>query len=85
MVIDNCTVPSFPAASIPPYATGPALILVGALMVVNIVKIDWDNVQVRQRCYESLITAEWLQPRGHYYSTQQINLMQRTNLVSIKI
>ena len=32
------------AASIPPYATGPAIILVGALMMVNIVKIRWNNV-----------------------------------------
>lgn len=31
-------------ASIPPYATGPAIILVGALMMVNIVKIRWNNV-----------------------------------------
>lgn len=33
-------------ASIPPYATGPALILVGAMMVTNIITIRWDNVQV---------------------------------------
>lgn len=32
-------------ASIPPYATGPALVLVGAMMVINIVKIDWANIQ----------------------------------------
>lgn len=32
-------------ASIPPYATGPALILVGAMMIINIVKIKWDRVQ----------------------------------------
>lgn len=32
------------AASIPPYATGPAIILVGSLMMVNIVKIRWNNV-----------------------------------------
>ncbi|KAK9803822.1 hypothetical protein WJX73_003626 [Symbiochloris irregularis] len=31
-------------ASIPPYATGPAIILVGSLMMVNIVKIRWNNV-----------------------------------------
>lgn len=31
-------------ATVPPYATGPALILVGALMVINIVKIRWDLV-----------------------------------------
>lgn len=32
-------------ATVPPYATGPALILVGALMIINIMKIRWDNVQ----------------------------------------
>jgi AGZA family xanthine/uracil permease-like MFS transporter len=31
-------------ASIPPYAVGPALITVGAMMVGNIVKIRWDLV-----------------------------------------
>ncbi|KAK9847251.1 hypothetical protein WJX84_005524 [Apatococcus fuscideae] len=31
-------------ASIPVYATGPALILVGALMMINVVKIDWADV-----------------------------------------
>jgi AGZA family xanthine/uracil permease-like MFS transporter len=30
---------------VPPYATGPALILVGALMILNITKIPWANVQ----------------------------------------
>lgn len=32
-------------ATVPPYATGPALILVGALMILNICKIPWSNVQ----------------------------------------
>ena len=32
-------------AAIPPYATGPALILVGALMVINIIRINWASVQ----------------------------------------
>ena len=31
-------------ASIPGYATGPALILCGSMMVINIVKIPWDVV-----------------------------------------
>jgi len=31
--------------SIPPYATGPALILVGAMMMENIIDIDWANVR----------------------------------------
>ncbi|GLI63103.1 hypothetical protein VaNZ11_006007 [Volvox africanus] len=32
-------------SSIPPYATGPALILVGALMMENILDIDWKDYQ----------------------------------------
>jgi AGZA family xanthine/uracil permease-like MFS transporter len=32
-------------ASIPPFATGPALILVGAMMMENVVDIDWANVR----------------------------------------
>ncbi len=32
------------AASIPVYCTGPALILTGALMMVNITMIDWNDV-----------------------------------------
>lgn len=30
-------------ASIPPYATGPALVVVGALMMSTAAEIDWDN------------------------------------------
>lgn len=36
-------------ASIPPYATGPALILVGAMMMENLVDIDWADVRVSSR------------------------------------
>jgi adenine/guanine/hypoxanthine permease len=32
-------------SAIPPYATGPALVLVGSMMIFNIVKIQWTNVQ----------------------------------------
>ncbi len=32
-------------SSIPPYATGPALILVGALMIENILDIEWGDLQ----------------------------------------
>ncbi|WIA33567.1 hypothetical protein OEZ86_006691 [Tetradesmus obliquus] len=32
-------------ASVPPFATGPALILVGAMMMENLVDIDWADVQ----------------------------------------
>ncbi|CEM35768.1 unnamed protein product [Vitrella brassicaformis CCMP3155] len=31
-------------ASVPPWATGPALILVGSMMIKNLVHIRWDNV-----------------------------------------
>lgn len=30
-------------SSIPPYATGPALILVGSLMMENLLDIDWKD------------------------------------------
>lgn len=38
--------------AVPPFATGPALILVGALMITHVVKIRWDCIQVRppSRC-----------------------------------
>jgi hypothetical protein len=37
-----------PAANIPPYAVGGALLIVGALMVANVAKIPWDRIgQVR--------------------------------------
>jgi AGZA family xanthine/uracil permease-like MFS transporter len=32
-------------ASIPPFATGPALILVGAMMMENLIDVDWANVR----------------------------------------
>jgi AGZA family xanthine/uracil permease-like MFS transporter len=32
-------------ASIPPFATGPALILVGAMMMENVIDIDWADVR----------------------------------------
>ncbi len=32
------------AASIPTYCTGPALILTGALMMINVIKIDWNDI-----------------------------------------
>jgi AGZA family xanthine/uracil permease-like MFS transporter len=32
------------AASIPTYCTGPALILTGALMMINVTKIDWNDI-----------------------------------------
>lgn len=37
-------------SSIPPYATGPALILVGALMIENLLDVQWKNpLDVRER------------------------------------
>lgn len=32
-------------ANVAPYATAPALILVGSLMMTNVAKIDWRNPQ----------------------------------------
>ena len=32
------------AANIPPYAVGPALLIVGSLMVANVAKIPWDRI-----------------------------------------
>ena len=37
--------PVLPPAPRPADATGPALILVGALMILNVTKIPWQNVQ----------------------------------------
>lgn len=31
------------AASIPPYAVGPALIIVGSLMITNVLRIRWER------------------------------------------
>ena len=31
-------------ASIPPYATGPALVLVGAILIGHVNRIEWDNI-----------------------------------------
>lgn len=33
----------FAAANVPPYAIGPALITVGALMMMNVVRIRWEQ------------------------------------------
>ena len=33
-------------ASIPPWATGPALILIGSLMIKTVKKIKWDNMRI---------------------------------------
>ncbi|KAI3428274.1 hypothetical protein D9Q98_006653 [Chlorella vulgaris] len=43
-------------ATIPPYATGPVLILCGALMVINILKIRWENVQEAVPAFLTMIT-----------------------------
>lgn len=43
-------------ANIPPYAIGPALIAVGALMMMNIVRIPWDQSAVMLPCFVTIIT-----------------------------
>ena len=41
---DLTVCPPSSAASIPPYAVGPALIIVGSLMVANVAKISWERI-----------------------------------------
>jgi AGZA family xanthine/uracil permease-like MFS transporter len=43
-------------ASIPPFATGPALILVGAMMMENLVDIDWANVRQAVPAFITIVT-----------------------------
>eukprot|EP00879_Flechtneria_rotunda_P021106 GHRR01022235.1.p1 GENE.GHRR01022235.1~~GHRR01022235.1.p1 ORF type:complete len:199 (+),score=36.61 GHRR01022235.1:292-888(+) len=43
-------------ASIPPYATGPALILVGAMMMENLVDIDWGEVRQAVPAFITVVT-----------------------------
>ena len=43
-------------ANIPPYAIGPVLIAVGALMMMNIVRIPWDQSAVMLPCFVTIIT-----------------------------
>lgn len=43
-------------ASIPPFATGPALILVGAMMMENLVDIDWADVRQAVPAFITIVT-----------------------------
>lgn len=43
-------------ASIPPFATGPALILVGAMMMENLIDIDWANVRQAVPAFTTIVT-----------------------------
>jgi AGZA family xanthine/uracil permease-like MFS transporter len=43
-------------ASIPPFATGPALILVGAMMMENLIDIDWANVRQAVPAFITIVT-----------------------------
>lgn len=43
-------------ASIPPYATGPALILVGAMMMEHSRYIDWNNIRQAAPAFLTMIT-----------------------------
>ena len=60
-----------PAPAVPPYATGPALILVGSLMITHVVKIRWDCIQVGQRlaCTLHIMVAS-SQPRNAWPASQ---------------
>ena len=42
-------------ASIPPWATGPALVIVGALMMESVVKIKWDDMRQAMPAFVSII------------------------------
>lgn len=46
----------FLAATIPPYAVGPALITVGALMMMNVVRIKWDQAGEALPAFATMIT-----------------------------
>jgi AGZA family xanthine/uracil permease-like MFS transporter len=43
-------------ASIPPFATGPALILVGGMMMENLVDIDWSDVRHAIPAFITIVT-----------------------------
>ncbi|WIA36283.1 hypothetical protein OEZ86_007609 [Tetradesmus obliquus] len=43
-------------ASIPPFATGPALVLVGAMMMENLVDIDWADVRHAVPAFITIVT-----------------------------
>jgi hypothetical protein len=42
-------------ASIPPYATGPALIVVGTLIIGHAREIDWDDLRVAFPCFVTIV------------------------------
>jgi AGZA family xanthine/uracil permease-like MFS transporter len=42
-------------ASIPPWATGPALIIIGALMMKTVMKIDWNNMRIAIPAFVTII------------------------------
>lgn len=42
-------------ASIPPWATGPALIIIGSLMMKTVLKIDWNNLKVAIPSFVTII------------------------------
>eukprot|EP00882_Tetradesmus_deserticola_P014537 GHRQ01015460.1.p1 GENE.GHRQ01015460.1~~GHRQ01015460.1.p1 ORF type:complete len:355 (+),score=124.76 GHRQ01015460.1:692-1756(+) len=43
-------------ASIPPFATGPALVLVGAMMMENLIDIDWADVRHAVPAFITIVT-----------------------------
>ena len=42
-------------ASIPPWATGPALIIIGALMMKTVLKIDWNDMRIAIPAFVTII------------------------------
>ena len=43
-------------ASIPPWATGPALIIIGSLMMKSVMKIDWNNTRHAIPAFVTIVT-----------------------------
>ena len=60
------------AASVPPYAIGPALITVGALMMLNVVRIKWEQTAEALPAFLTIIimpatfSIAYGAPRSHY-------------------
>ncbi len=72
-----------PAANIPPYAVGPALLIVGSLMVANVAKIPWDRIG---QAIPAFITLA-LMPLTYSiaYGAPPCRHLQRCGLLSIHV
>ena len=43
------------AATVPPYAVGPALITVGALMMMNVMRVRWEHAAEALPCFLTMV------------------------------